>query len=222
MHAHEIELYNSLGLGKALPFRYNGGMATLNPKREETINELKRLKSEGSYDAMLALAQKAALAFPYETKIWNLLHYAQGHYVNEKIESQIVKQLEEKNDYTSLVQIYLKLLTIFPESKQVKKMLQKSRKKIQEGRENEMKTYYENAKTKIEEMIKKGDYESAIQASYEILEEGTEDKAFPRLLVRAEDLLDRQMNQELERIYQEMLPALMAEYKEHKDQFIRI
>ena len=197
-------------------------MTTSNPNRDETIKELKRLKSEASYDAMLDLAQKATGSFPDDAKMWDLLHYAQAHYVNEKLESQIVKQLEEKKDYASLATIYLKLLTIFPDSGHLKKLLKKTRQKIQKGHENEMKTFYENAEIKIKEMIQKGEYESAIEASYEILNEEPENKTFSRLLVRAEDLLDDQMNKELEKVYSEIIPALRAEYKAHPDQFIRI
>ncbi len=197
-------------------------MATPNPTRDETIKELKRLKSEGSYDAMLATAQKATMAYTEDAKIWELLHYAQAHYVNEKLKSQIVMQLEEKEDYVSLAQVYLKLLSIFPESKHLKKSLQKARKKIQEGHETETQTYYRNAKKQIEEMIQKTNYEAAIQASFEILDQDSENKTFLRLLAHAESLLDEQMNKELEKYYQEVLPALKAEYKEHKDKFITI
>ncbi len=101
-------------------------------------------------------------------------------------------------------------------------IIKKTRKKIQEGHENEMKTFYQNAEAKIKEMIQKGEYEGAIDASYEILGQEPENKTFSRLLVHAENLLDHQMNSELEKYYEEVLPALKAEYKERQDRFIKI
>lgn len=197
-------------------------MATPTPNRDEILKELKRYKSEKNYDGMLSLAQYAVMNFPEDSKIWDFLHFAQAHYVNEKLESQIVKQLEERKDWNALAQVYQKLLTIFPESHHLKKLLKKTHILIQKGHEAELRAFYENAGKKVEDLIETGDFESAIAACYEMLSQEPENKHFIRLLVRAQARLDDQMNRELEEYYKEVIPALRMEYKQHKEDFIRI
>jgi len=197
-------------------------MATPNPTQNELLQTLKQAKSEKNYDAMLAAAQQAVSAFPNENKFWDHLHFAQAHYVNAKLESEVVKQLEEKKDYNALASVYLKLLTIFPESKQLIKLLKKTREKIQEAHKNELKAYYTNAQNQIEGFMKEKNFEHAVEACHEILDSEPGNKPFIKLLVRAEDGLDEQMNQALELYFKEALPTLKAEYTQNKDQFVRI
>lgn len=197
-------------------------MASQNPTKDEFLKELKRCKSEKNFDAMLAAAQSAVSSFPTEAKFWDLLNFAKAHYVNEKLKSQILQQLIEKGDYDSLAKVYLKLLTIFPESKQLVKLLKNVREKIQANRKSELKIYYTNAAKKIEELMNEKNFEQAVAACHEILDSEPENKAFIKLLVRAEEGLDEQMNQALELYFKETNPVLESEYKEDKENFVRI
>lgn len=197
-------------------------MASQNPTKDEFLQELKRCKSAKDYDAMLAAAQQAVSAFPDENKLWDLLHFAQAHYVNTKLESDVLKQLEERQDYSSLANVYLKLLTIFPESKQLVKLLKKTREKIQEAHKNELKTYYADAVKKIESLMTEKNFEQAVEACHEILATEPENKTFIKLLVHAEAGLEDQMNLALELYFKDAIPALKAEYSENKDKFVKI
>jgi vacuolar-type H+-ATPase subunit E/Vma4 len=197
-------------------------MATQYPSRDEYLKQLKDLKAEKNFDPLLACAQEAVAAYPEDKKIRHFLHYAQEHYVHEKLDSQIVEQLQEKEDYTSLTTVYQKLLTIFPESKDLQKRLKQARQKLAEAHHDQMQNYYISAEKQIREMLARRDYENASTACNEILEQEPENKVFIRLLVKAEAGLEKQMNEVLELYYKEVLPMLREEYKEHKDQFIRI
>lgn len=191
-------------------------------QKEGFTEEIKRHKSDKNYDALLLTAQRAVQTFPNEQSFWNALHYAQSHYVEKKLESQIVKQLEGKGDYLSLMAVYQKLLTIFPESKKLHKLLKKLRVKIQEAHKTEVKNFYSQAKKQIEELIQKGEYENAKTACWEILEDEPENKDFVQLLLKASQALDHKMDAELELYFKTTFSNNQREYQEHQDQFIRI
>lgn len=197
-------------------------MATQNPQIDATLKELKRLKSEKNFDQLLLNATQAVEQYPTEAKFLDFLHYAQEHYVKEKLDSQIVDQLVEKKDYPALAAVYQKLLTILPESHDLQKRLKKVRGKIQETHKDEVKAYYTQAQTRIADMIQKGEYENAVAACNEILEQDPENKTFVKLLVKADGLLDKEMDKLLELYYKDVIPALYEEYETKQDQFIKI
>lgn len=197
-------------------------MATQNPQIDALLKELKGLKSQKNFDQLLLTATQAVEQYPTEAKFLDFLHYAQEHYVKQKLDSQIVDQLVEKKDYPALAAVYQKLLTILPESHDLQKRLKKTRQKIQESHKDELKTYYAQAQTRIAEMIQKGEYENAVAACHEILEQDPGQKTFVKLLVKADGLLDKEMDKLLELYYKDTLPALREEYKERKADFITL
>lgn len=197
-------------------------MATQNPQIDALLKELKGLKSQKNFDQLLLTATQAVEQYPTEAKFLDFLHYAQEHYVKQKLDSQIVDQLVEKKDYPALAAVYQKLLTILPESHDLQKRLKKVREKIQETHKDEVKTYYTQAQGRITEMIQKGEYENAVAACHEILEQDPMNKTFVKLLVKADGLLDKEMDKLLELYYKDTLPALREEYKERKADFITL
>ncbi len=197
-------------------------MATQNPQIDALLKELKRLKSEKNFDQLLLNATQAVEQYPTEAKFLDFLHYAQEHYVKQKLDSQIVDQLLEKKDYPALAAVYQKLLTVLPDSRDLQKRLQKTRKKIQESHKDELKTFYAQAQTRIADMIQKGEYENAVAACHEILEQDSTNKTFVKLLVKADGLLDKEMDKLLEIYYKDAVPTLHKEYEAKHDQFIKI
>lgn len=197
-------------------------MASQNPQIDALLKELKSLKSAKNFDQLLLRSHEALDAHPDEVKFLDFLHYAQEHYVNEKLDSQIVDQLIEKKDYVALAAVYQKLLTILPDSRDLKHRLQKARLKIQEAHKGELKTFYATAAAHIKELTQKGEYENAVNACHEILEQDSENKTFIHLLVKADNLLDKEMNKLLELYYKDTIPALYKEYEAKQDQFIKI
>ena len=197
-------------------------MASQNPQIDALLKELKDLKSQKNFDQLLLRSHEALEAYPDESKFMVFLHYAQENYVKEKLDSQIVDQLIEKKDYAALAAVYQKLLTILPDSRDLKHRLQKARLKIQEAHKDELKTFYANAAAHIQELTQKGEYENAVNACHEILEQDPENKTFIRLLVKADNLLDKEMNKLLELYYKDTIPALYKEYETRQDNFIKI
>ena len=197
-------------------------MATQNPQIDALLKELKRLKSEKNFDQLLLNATQAVDHYPTDAKFFDFLHYAQEHYVKEKLDSQIVDQLLEKKDYPALAAVYQKLLTVLPDSRDLQKRLQKTRKKIQETHKDEVKLYYAQAQTRITDMIQKGEYENAVAACHEILEQDPGNKTFIHLLVKTDGLLDKEMDKLLELYYKDVMPGLEKEYKERKEEFITL
>jgi hypothetical protein len=196
-------------------------MAT-NHSRDGFLSELKRLKSEDDFDELLATAQDALLLFPEDEKFTYFLHYAQQHYVQQKLDSEVVEQLIEKKDYSSLAAVYQKLLTVFPESSELQRRLKKVHAKIEADRQNALSNFYDQAAEQIKDFIAKKNYESAIEACYEILDNQPENKTFLRLLARAESALDSAMNEQLALYYKEIMPVLRQEYTADRDKFITI
>ncbi len=197
-------------------------MASQNPQIDAILKELKYLKSEKDFDQLLLHSHAALEKFPEESRFLDFLHYAQEHYVKEKLDSQIVDQLVEKKDYAALAAVYQKLLTILPDSRDLKHRLQKARVKIQEAHKDELKGYYSHAAAHIQELTQKGEYENAVNACHEILEQDPENKTFIKLLVKADSLLDKEMNKLLELYYKDAIPMLYKEYAADHDHFIKI
>jgi len=197
-------------------------MASQNPQIDAILKELKYLKSQKDFDQLLLHAHTALDMFPEEVRFLDYLHYAQEHYVKQKLDSQIVDQLIEKKDYAALAAVYQKLLTILPDSRDLKHRLQKTREKIQEAHQDELKSFYANAAAHIQELMKENKFEDAISACHEILEQNPENKTFINLLVKADKLMDKEMNKLLDLYYKDAIPMLYKEYATDHDQFIKI
>ncbi len=197
-------------------------MATQNPDTDSLLKELKSLKSQKDFDGLLAKAQEAVTFDNEEPRFLKFLHYAQEHYVKSKLDSQIVEQLEEKQDYAALAAVYLKLLTILPNSKDLKKRLKRAQDKIAQKHEAETKQFYVTAEEQVRALITAGQYEDAVAACHEILDQEPDRKHFIALLAKADALLEKQMNAALELYYKDAIPALYKEYETAPDNFIKI
>ncbi len=197
-------------------------MATQNPDSDSLLKELKALKSQKDFDGLLAKAQEAVRFDNEEPRFTKFLHYAQEHYVKGKLDSQIVEQLEAKQDYAALAAVYMKLLTILPDSKDLKKRLKHAQDKIAQKHDEEKKQFYVAAEQQVRALIAAAQYEDAVAACHEILDEEPSRKNFIALLAKAEALLDKQMNAALELYFKDAIPALYKEYQEVPDNFIKI
>ena len=93
------------------------------------LKSIQEAKAKKDYDAMLVNAKTAMQAYPSDDDFQELLHDAQGYYVNQKLESDLLEKLEEKEDWQGLQAVYLKLLSVFPDSKKLHKLLEKVRTK---------------------------------------------------------------------------------------------
>jgi hypothetical protein len=195
----------------------------MNSKDVKTFTaEIKAAKKADNFDQMLVLARQALQEHPGESKFLDLLHDAQAYYVNAKLDSDVVHQLEEKQDWNTLEGVYLKLLGVFPESHKLKKLLAKTKKKIQKGQTAEEKAYYQGLQTQVKDLAKKGELDSALQACYEFLSHYPEDETFLRLAEKVERKRGSQIEKSLTAYFKEAVPKLKAEYKAHKADFIRV
>jgi hypothetical protein len=184
--------------------------------------QIKELKKAKDWDQMLVVTKQALKDFPGESKILNWLHYAQAHYVDQKLHSDVVKQLEEKQDYSTLYNVYLKLLGVFPESRQLKKLLKKVKSKIDQAHVDERQAYFDQAEATIKQFMGKQEYDKARNACYEIMSYDPENEHFMRLSARIERRFDRKLNTEMDAFYKEELPRLKDEYKADKIKFIKL
>ncbi len=190
--------------------------------KKQIISEIKKAKSAKDYDGMLALAQNATKLFPSENKIFGFLHDAQAHYVDEKLHSDVVKQLEEKGDWKTLQAVYQKLLNVFPDSKKLHKLLKKIKKKIRKGQTAEEKAHYLEIKNRILELMKSKKLDDALNACYEVLSHDPEDEEFQALAEKIQSKLDKQVDKDLNTYFKTAVPELKEEYRSDKKAFIRV
>lgn len=190
--------------------------------KKQTLATIKAYKSQKNYDAMLAAAQQALNLFRGDEDFEKLLHYAQAHYVDEKLHSQVVKELRQKKDYQTLHGVYEKLMGVFPESTQLKKLLKKVEKELEEARLEERKEYFKQAEQKIKNLIKEDQLDAALQASYEILSYVPQNKHFINLRNKIEKKRVQKINKEAELYFDKVIPELKLEYKNNKKAFLVI
>lgn len=172
-------------------------------------------------DEILAEAQKAYREDPNLANKGRL-HDAQADYVNDKLSSSLLKELEKKGDWQGLLAIYEKLLSVFPESGKLKHLLAHVHQKITATEAKQRDLYYKNAREAIEDMVLKGQLDDAQQACYEMLALDRDNSGFIHLLARIQHLQDKEMDKLLTLYFKESTPKLQAEYRAHKDQFIRV
>lgn len=190
--------------------------------KDQILAEIKDAKSKKDFDTMLALAQKATGLFPSEDKVFGFLHDAQAHYVDEKLDSQIVHDLEQKKDWRTLQAIYQKLLVVFPESKKLHKLLKKVRKQIDKGATEEERQQFEDVRSRINEFVKAGKLDEALQACYEILAKNPGHDEFEAIADRIESKINGQIEKDLSTYFKESESELKEEYQANKGQFISV
>lgn len=186
------------------------------------LEEIKKAEVAKNFDAMLTLCQRGLFENPGDPELMKWMHKAQAEYVNEKLHSQLLVELEKKKDWTGLLAIYEKLLTIFPESDRLHTLLKKVQKRIEEGHKQERKDYFKAAEARIETMILKKQLDEAEQACYEMLALDQNNRDFIHLLAHVQHLQDKEMDKLLNLYFAEAVPALRTQYEAKKEQFIRI
>lgn len=186
------------------------------------LKSIQEAKAKKDYDAMLVNAKSAMQAYPSDDEFQELLHDAQGYYVNQKLESDLLESLEEKEDWQGLQAVYLKLLSVFPDSKKLHKLLEKVRIKIEKKAEKEKDQFYKKAEDQIREMINKKQYEDAESACYEILGLDPNNRTVICLLAKTQHKIDNQIESALSLYYKTAVPNLKKEYKAHREDYVRV
>lgn len=194
----------------------------MDKNKSQILDEIKKLETAKNFDGMLAAAQKAWGENPDDKDFRTRVHDAQAEYVNDKLSSKLLVDLEKKGDWQGLLAIYEKLLSVFPESDRLQHLLKVVRQKILDTQKKERTEYFKNAKCAIEDMILKGQLDDAEQACYEMLALDNANKHFIHLLAHIQHVQDKEMDKLLTLYFQETVPELKSEYKAHKDQFIRV
>ena len=189
---------------------------------KQILEEIKQLKKAGDFDGMLAAAQKATQALPGDEKILDALHEAQALYINQKLKSDLVHQLEKKGDYVTLQGVYKKLLSVFPESKKLQKLLKDVKAKLEKAQTSESKNYFDGIKKQIRELASEGRTDEAIQACYEVLSQNPEMEDFQALLEKVQKQAEGQTEKAMDSFFEKAGPALKAEFSQDKDKFIRV
>jgi hypothetical protein len=190
--------------------------------KKTAIEGIKTAKADKKYAQMLEMAQTAVRIYPKDSTCAKLLHEARAYYVNEKLSSKLLDSLEANKDWEGLKAIYLKLLGVFPESKKLHRLLNKVRRKMEEGMEKERMEYYKNAYQEIKNMMKQNRLSEAERAAYEVLSYNQKNSSFIRLLAKIQAKIDRKIEEDLSLYYKSAIPSLKMEYKNNKEHFIRI
>lgn len=186
------------------------------------ISEIKAAKKADNFDQMLVLARQALQEHPDEDKFLDLLHDAQAYYVRAKLDSEIVKQLEEKEDWKTLEGVCMKLLGVFPESGKLQKLLSKVKNKIRKGQTEQEKAYYADIKGRIVGLENEGKFDEALQACHEILSHYPGDEEFTNLAKKIEAKRGWQIEKALTAYFKNAAPKLLVEYKAHQENFVRV
>lgn len=189
---------------------------------EEYIEAIRAAQKSADYDAMLKLCQHAAQEFPSVDEVKGYLHDAQAHYVSEKLHSEVVKQLIEKDDFVTLYAVYQKLLAVFPESRKLKKLLHKVEKKVEYAHSHQQQIYLKDGKVKIHALMKEKKYDQALQACYELKTYAAKDKSLEALTLKVRAKRDTGIEKILVTFYKDAMPKLSKEYQANKKAFIRV
>ncbi len=198
--------------------RYNGEMDSSKDTHFQAILSAKRGQN---YEAMIQAAQRALQVFPSEKRFQDLLHEAQAYYVNEKLHSDVVRRLEAKEDWVSLAAVYQKLLTVFPESRELHVLLDKVRQKLERVAQLQNEAYRKDSETQIRQMIQMGHLDEAEQACYELLAQDLHNRSAQYLLAHVQHKIEREMDQAMEVFYKTHYGDLKLEYAKNKEAFVR-
>lgn len=189
--------------------------------RFEHYKEIQKFKAVKDYDGMI-VAAKNALA-EYDNFVFrHYLHYAQAHYVNAKLKSDVVKQLEANKDYLSLQMVYQKLLMIFPESKKLRSLLSDVHKMLDEQSKLQKAAYFNEAEAKINELIKTQTYDEALEHCREVLNYDSSNKRFQNLESKINALRDSQIENSLDEYFNKTIPELRTQFLASKDTFVSV
>ncbi|MFT7184211.1 MAG: tetratricopeptide (TPR) repeat protein [Oceanicoccus sp.] len=183
---------------------------------------LKKQKKEKDWDSMLVSSQEAIKVLPNEKCFWRELHFAQSHYVDDKLSSDFVHDLEKKGDYESLLKVYHRLVSIFPESKKLQKRIKTATIAKDKQSSDEQKDIIDAAKKRIEELMKEGKYDDSLNACYEVLSHIPTHKACLKLKKKILNKREKNIDKELGPLSIESYNLVQLEYKENKKSIIKL
>lgn len=191
-------------------------------QKTDFLKSIQEAKAQKNYDLMLVNAKTAVQAFPSDGDLQELLHDAQGYYVNQKLESDLLETLEKQEDWQGLQAIYLKLLSVFPDSKKLHNLLDKVRINIEKKAKKAKVEFYKNAEEQIKVMIKVGQFDDAESACYEIIGLDPNNSTVIRLLAKVQHHIDQEIESALSLYYKSAVPNLKREYGAHKEDYIQV
>lgn len=184
--------------------------------------QLIEAQKSGDIDAFLKLSQKATQEFPSEADLKVFLHDAQAEYVNQKLESQILKDLETKRDYVTLHAVYQKLLEVFPESHKLQHLLKKVERKVEYEHSHQREMYIKAAKKKIHAWMKEKKWDEAYSACEELKQYAPKAKNLHHLLQKIKKRRNRNIEEALNRYFKVQSPLLKKAYQANPENFIRV
>ena len=197
-------------------------METSTPTRKSFLQLLRASDKAKNFDQMLVDVQDALKAFPGDKKLLKWLHYAQVHYVNEKLESHVVHELEAKKDFAALELVYQKLLQIFPGSPLLLQKLKEARVKMNKEDSNRQQEALVDAHRKVDEFLKTDQVEDAMNAVFELLSFNPADKEAHKLLEKVKNLRDKKLSVDMLEYFKSNQAPLREDYKKNKKAFIRV
>jgi tetratricopeptide (TPR) repeat protein len=177
----------------------------------QIIQELEAARSAKNWDAAMVVARRGLLAFPGQTELLDALHSAQAHYVRDKLHSDVVLQLEVKGDYMTLFAVYQKLLSIFPESGKLKRLLKKVKKQIDRAQHKAHEQFFNSVELKMKEFVAAGEIEDALQACAEILAVEPANRRFLKWHRKLECLRAQGMDSRMELAFPDLFKRMKAE-----------
>ena len=187
----------------------------------EHYKQIQKFKAVKDYDGMIAAAKNALVE--YDNFVFrHYLYDAQAHYVNEKLKSDVVKQLEANKDYLSLQMVYQKLLMIFPEYKKLRKLLAYIHKLVEDQSKLQKTAYFKEVEEKVVGLMKAENYDEALLHCQEVLNFDKENKKFIKLAEKISVKRNIQIEKSLSDYFTKAIPELKAQFMANKGAFISV
>ncbi len=184
------------------------------------LNEIQQLQAAGNLDAMLLRCQQGVQAFPENEEFHKKLAYAQAHYVEEKLQSTILKDLAEKKDYITLHKVYKKLQEIFPDSQELKGLLRKIERQLKSAHSQEREHYIAASSQAVEAFLREGKVDSALQACEELLSYAPYDSGVKKLSRKVSAVRISQINQAVENYFDKHRSDWSEDAKNHPSAYL--
>lgn len=132
------------------------------------------------------------------------------------------RELLESNDYTSIRSFIKEISSIDPGAKELIEVQKKLMQKVNEEQVDQKKEYIYKNSQHLNELFKLGKYDKAIQVAKEILRLDSDNKRVKNILEKAKHRLFGQTRDEAIDKIEEDFSQLKAEYKNNKEEFVRL
>ncbi len=185
-------------------------------------SEIQQLQAAGNFEAMLLRCQQGVQAFPESEDFHRFLGYAQAHYVEEKLNSTILKELEQKKDYLTLHKVYKKLQEIFPDSQELKALLRKIEKQLKSAHNQERDQYIVSAKQAVQAFLDSGKTDEALHACEELLAYAPYDVSVKTLFRKVMQLRAQELNQGIQGYFQKHLGDWNEDVKNRPEAYVQL